>query len=165
MNDDDKIVPITRALKNRGEVLATVGGVVDETRVTLCLYAKDLDPRVMSELLGVSPSRAHRRGDRAGPRSPPFKHGAWFLEEEGRAPLGPQHLVARLLARIPGADAPVWAQVRQLAEIHLWFGIFVVGWNQGFELGPGQAMQLGKIGCRLMFDVYVDDDEPAPGSP
>ena len=43
---DDKVVPIRRP-----KIIAEVGGTVDESTVTLCVYGDDLDPEAVTKLL------------------------------------------------------------------------------------------------------------------
>ena len=49
--------------KHGDEVILESGGVVDESRATLAIYGDDLDPDVVSGLLGCSPSRAEEFED------------------------------------------------------------------------------------------------------
>lgn len=141
------------------DIIGEVGGLVDESRVTLVVYCADSNPAEVSDLLAVAPSRSHRQGDRAGPRSPPFKTGAWFLEQHGQAPVGPDKLLRRLLAQLPDPSAPVWAQLHERFEPHLLFGLFSSQWNRGFTISSECAAKLGLLGLRLEFDIYADTDE------
>ena len=77
-----KVVPLRRRAPAGKTV--SVGGPIDEVRVTLALYSEDLEPDEVTRALGVQPSSAHRRGERRGPRSPPYRQGAWFLTEQSR---------------------------------------------------------------------------------
>ena len=67
-------------------IVATVGGPVDEVRVSLAVYSDDLDPGLVTRLLGCAPSTFHRRGDRKHERSIPSSAGAWILTEESTSP-------------------------------------------------------------------------------
>jgi hypothetical protein len=56
------------------------------TYATLVIVHPDLEPDVVTEGLGIQPSRAHRRGDIRNPLAKrPFIHprGGWFLSSEG----------------------------------------------------------------------------------
>jgi len=44
---------------------------------TLRIFGQIDDPDGISSRLGLRPTHVHRRGDRAGPRSPPFEHDMW----------------------------------------------------------------------------------------
>src|SRR5437588_12517696 len=57
-----------------------------ETYATLVIVHLDLDPEVVTQALGLQPTRAHRRGDVRNPHSKhPFVHprGGWYLTSRG----------------------------------------------------------------------------------
>jgi hypothetical protein len=89
------------------EIIAEIGGSVDESGICIAVYGHDLDPEDVTSRLGCNPTHSHRRGDIYQPGSQPFEGGAWLLEERGHAPTEPEQLVRRLLMRLP-ADKTVW---------------------------------------------------------
>lgn len=144
------------------DVIAEVGGLVDETRVTLGVYGPDLNPEDVSELLWCLPTRSHRRGETAGRRSPPFKGGAWLLSFEGKAPVGPEELLIQMLERLP-SSAERWVQVRERYSVRITVAIFFEGWNRGFGFSPASVARLAELGVPVEFDIYADgEDEPTP---
>ena len=150
-------MPITDGVKP-AEIVAVVGGLVDESRVSLAIYGENLDPHRVTEALGVVPTSAHRRGERRGPRSPPYAQGAWLLEETGEAPIGPEELLGRLLRRLPDPGSPMWEQLRERCDVQLRFGLFMNTWSRGFGLSAELLARLARIGCELEFDIYADTD-------
>jgi hypothetical protein len=114
-------------------VLAEVGGTIDESGATLCVYGADLQPDEVTALLGVQPTTSFLRGYEKGPRSPPMRHGGWFLTVRGRAPNGPETQVAELLARLPEAGT-VWEELNRRYKTSLSIGLHMSGWNKGFDL-------------------------------
>ena len=68
------------------DVVAEVGGAVDEFSVTLAIYGDDLDPADVSAVCGLEPSDAHRRADRKNPQAVPYSCGGWFLTHLASAP-------------------------------------------------------------------------------
>ncbi|HEY1813556.1 MAG TPA: DUF4279 domain-containing protein [Kofleriaceae bacterium] len=135
-------------------VIAEVGGGVDEVRVALGIYRRDLEPAAITALLGCEPTRSHRRDD-APMRGPAFEQGAWILSIDGKAPVGPDELVRQLLARLPSTPA-VWAELRATCQLHLSVALFVDAWNRGFELALETSCQLVERGIPIGFSVYVD---------
>src|SRR5687768_1292661 len=93
------------------EVIATVGGVVDETRLTLSVHGDDLDPDEISRILGCAPSRSHRRGELRPYSGLPWPQSAWLLTVEGLAPIQPEHVLLPLLDRLPD-DPAIWDSLR-----------------------------------------------------
>src|SRR5262245_20987971 len=108
-------------------VLEEVGGLPDEVRVWLALYSDDLDPEDVTRRMGSAPTDAHKKGDRKGERSPPFRRGAWLFTVEGKAPTGPEELADQLLRRFP-SDDEFWRQLRCDYEVRISFGIHTNGW-------------------------------------
>jgi hypothetical protein len=151
--DDDSVIPIRRP-----EIIATVGGMVDETRVTLAVYGESLDPDEVTSLLGVPPTSSHRKGDRRSERSPPHKQGAWFLTIEGRAPTGPDELIRTLLAQFP-MDRAFWQRLNDSYLVWLRVGITASGWNRGFDLEPETLARIAATGGKLGFDLYFYGEE------
>ncbi len=145
---------------DHGEVVAEAGGLVDETGVCLAVYGSELNPEDVTSRLGCLPTRAHRRGDRQGPHSPPFADGAWILEERGVAPTGPAQLVRRLLMRLP-SDGPTWERLAADYDLQLRFGVHFSGWNKGFDLSSELVETLARTRVRLVFDLYAYGDEDA----
>lgn len=157
-DDDDKVLPFVQTLKP-GTVVAEVGGLVDETKVTLALYGDDLEPQEVTELLGVEPTSAHRRGDVRGRGVRPYPKGAWFLELVGTPPQGPEELLGELLERLPPSSSSVWTTLRERFDVQLRFGIFLDAWNRGFGVPAGQLDQLSVMVDRFEFDIYVNGEE------
>lgn len=141
----------------------TVGGPVDETRVSLALYGADLEPADISRVLQVDPSSSHRRGDaRPSRRAVPYKTGAWFLSAEGRAPDAPEKLISSVLDRVPNDEA-IWRELASRYEIQLRIGVFVEAFNRGFDLSAELVARIAGTRAMIVFDVYanLDDAEAA----
>ena len=154
---EDEITPIRKA-----ESLTEAGGPVDECRATLAIYGDDLNPDVVSGMLGCSPSHAHRQGDRKSPTSPAFKTGAWLLTVETKSPNGPQEAISALLARFP-ATSEFWQPIVAKFRVSVRVGIHTVGWNRGFGLSPEILNAVGGIGAGIGFDLYFYGEETDGG--
>jgi len=150
---EDDIIPIRRR-----EVIALVGGLIDETRLTLSVHGDDLDPDEVTRILSCSPSSSHRRGELTPRSRRPWPKGAWLLSVEGKAPVEPEHLLASLLDRLP-SDSSVWESLRSRYSVALGFGLFQGAWNRGFDLSPGIIHRVAALGLGLGFDIYAPDDE------
>lgn len=152
----DDITPIRKP-----EVIGEAGGLVDQSRLTLCVHGDELDPDEISRLLGCAPTRARRRGElrRSGT---PWPNGAWLLSVEGKSPMGPEELVHLLLARLP-ADGALWSDLRTRFGVKLSFGIFTERWNRGFDLSADAVRRIASLGVDVDFDIYADleQDETA----
>ena len=143
------------------EIIAEVGGLVDETGVCLAICGKDLDPDEVTELIGCSPTNAHRSGDRKTPNSPPYQSGAWLLEMRGSEPIGPEQLIRRLLLRVP-QDENVWTKLSGRFRVRLLMGIHFTGWNKGFDLPADLIPAIASLRASIGFDLYgYGDDDSA----
>ncbi len=145
----DDIIPIRRP-----EIIAEVGGLIDECRLTLGVHGENLEPDEVTRTLGCAPTSQHRKGEprRSGP---PWPKGAWLLAVEGRSPVGPDELVRLLLDRLP-ADEATWSALRSRYKVQLGFGVFTEGWNRGFELSAESIRRIGIIGVGVGMDIYAN---------
>lgn len=151
----DNITPIPRSAG-----LIEVGGPVDEFRVSVAIYGPDLDPDAITSELNVPPTSAHRRGERAGPKSPTYESGAWIRTSECIPPAPPDDAVIALLSSLP-RDPSVWAALTQRFTVQLRIGIHTTGWNRGFSLNSKTLALIAATGLSASFDLYSygDDDD------
>jgi hypothetical protein len=155
-SDDEKVVPFHRV--KTIEVVADVGGPIDEVNVTLALYSEEMEPEEVSRALGVEPTSAHRRGESRGSRSPPAPSGAWFLKSHshGAEPAGA--VVDRLLKQLP-EDPAVWRDLRMRHDIQIRFGLHMTGWNKGLSIPLKQVKRIAELGASMEFDIYAYGDD------
>jgi hypothetical protein len=137
----------------------TVGGPIDDVGLCFAVYGADLDPEAVTALLGCTPTSSHRRGDRRGPRSPPAKIGAWFLQVRGRAPRRVEDLIADLLDRLPD-DETVMHKLRETYRVQLRIALHLGGFNEGFDLTAKLVEKLAALKVSVGFDIYADPEEP-----
>lgn len=142
------------------KIIAEVGGLVDETHLTLGIFGPDLDPTEISRLLACAPTSARRRGEARDRDAKPWADGAWILTVGGESPMGPNELVELLTSHLPTSVA-VWQRVTRSYTIQVTFGIFVANWNRGFELSPEAIGRLARFGVPIGFDIYRDEDPGA----
>ncbi len=142
-------------------VLAEVGGLVDQSSVTLGIYGDDLDPGAISRVLNCRPTSSHKKGDPPAERDPPlppWPSGAWLLAVHGQVPKGPEELSRKLLMRLP-ADPAVWKKLAARYEVRVYFGIHMDAWNRGFDLSPETIERMGVFGATVGFDIYANADD------
>jgi hypothetical protein len=136
-----------------------VGGVVDETRLTLSVQGIELDPDALTSRLGVTPTRTQRRGEPVGKgRDETFTAGLWSLELRVEAPEEADAVISRLLAMLP-EDGAFWAGLQSSYRVRLNLMLVVKHWNRGFQLSASLLQEIARRGLALEFDVYA---EPQP---
>ena len=138
----------------------TIGGPVHDASVSLCIYGDELDPDEITQLLGQSPPRSHRRGDRLKPSGPSFRTGAWIYQVESEvAPDAPELVLVHLLDRLP-SDPAFWTQLGQRYDIRISICIGFEGWNKGFTLSTRNIQRVAALGTRMDFDLYASENMP-----
>jgi hypothetical protein len=151
-SEERKVLPFRPAKTD--QVLAEVGGPIDEVNVTLALYSEELEPQEISRALGVEPTRAHRRGEQRGPRSSPARSGAWFLTTSSRDAEPAEAVIDRLLKLLP-EDPAVWYDLRMRHDIQVRFGLHMTGWNKGLSIPLKQVTRIAELGASMEFDIYA----------
>jgi hypothetical protein len=151
-----KVVPLRKI-----EILAEVGGVVDESGVTLVVSGRDLNPDDVTHLLRVEPTRSFKRGYKRQLGSRPMPHGAWFLEIRGTSPKGPEVQLRKLLMKLP-SSAGVWKKLRARYDVQFRFGLHMSGWNKGFGIPAALVRRLETTGGDVNFDIYAYGDDEGP---
>lgn len=93
-------------------------------------------------------------------RGRPCDRGAWFLVERGFAPITPEQLIPRLLARLP-REPVVSESLSADYDVRLSIAVHFTGWNKGFELPADLIAKLGATRLAISFDLYPYGDEDA----
>jgi hypothetical protein len=138
-----------------------VGGPIDETRVSLCVYAYDLDSSEVTTLLGLTPSSSHKRGDRISPRhETTYKEGAWILEYRAAQRHGPEDAIADLIAMLP-SDVAFWEDFTKAYRVKLSLSLTLYEWNRGFSLSPAIQKRLVEIGAEIDFEIWYIPPDPS----
>lgn len=153
-----KAVPLHRHPPN--EPLLETGGLVERTVVTLAIYGDELDPKKITQLLGLKPTHSHRRGEsKPGSEQMISAPGSWRFTLKGARPDGPEELTEKLLEFLPheGVD---WELLSEQYDIRLSYGIFFTGWNRGFALSSRLLQRLAEYHAELDFDLYCEDQSP-----
>lgn len=136
-----------------------VGGSPNNSRVTLCIYAAELEPDFVSQAVGCAPTRARRLGERdpARPRSAPAFIGSWLLEAPRELPFTDQ---IQFLLEATTADEASWLQLASSHQLQLRAAIFLHSWTEGFELPAEMVMNLAKRRWLFSLAMYsADGDE------
>lgn len=134
-------------------IVDDVGGLVDESGATLCIYGESLDPDELTGILKTKPTCAFKKGHKRRPGAKPSKHGAWLLEVRGEAPKGPQELIQELLMHLP-SDVSIWQYINEKYKTRISVGIHFFSWNRGFSINPELLGMVANLGLELDFDLY-----------
>ena len=133
-------------------------GVEVSYSVSFRLMAKDLDPKEISQLLGMSPDDAHKRGDpnwgKQGRRYSDFSEGLWSLASDVSRDEPPAVHVKDITDRLAGcAEALDTLRLRGY-RMDIFIGVFGLEGNSGFALPAEVCEVVGRLGIALDFDLY-----------
>lgn len=140
---------------------------IHQTVACLRFYGDDLDPDHVSQLLGATPTFAHRKGDAlpvSEGRTRLAPSGGWQLEadEELSGQLGEQ--VAALFAGLSD-DLSVWRDLSARYDGDIFVGLFMAEGNEGLSLDPAILCAIGERGLVLDFDIYAGEEDDAYHEP
>ena len=142
----------TRAILRRVKAL-NIGGDLQDSRATLCLYSPKLNVAKVTASLRCAPTNALAKGQLRHPPHGcgPSPVGRWFLEAP--RPLGFVEKLQYLLDATP-KTVTTWRRLVKNHDVQLRCGIFLHSWNEGFELPAHMVAEIGARGWKLGLDIY-----------
>ncbi|CAM3964397.1 DUF4279 domain-containing protein [Tsukamurella ocularis] len=130
--------------------------LVHRAVVSLQISGADLDPAILSRMVGALPTLSYRQGDLVptgrGTRTARF--GLWSLEGRSTEPADIDGPAMQLLSGLP-SDLAVWRDLRDRYSVRLFCGWFLQGGNEGLVLSPVTLSSLGDRGIALDLDIYA----------
>ena len=122
------------------------------TLVSFRIFAPGLDPRQVTEVLGLTPDSSHLQGDypRNNPKYSAYKHGMWSL----RSKISPDEPLSVHLEHLLSVLEPKQEQILSLSkenDVDFYCGLFS---QIGFELSPDLLKRIANLGASLGVSVY-----------
>jgi Domain of unknown function (DUF4279) len=144
-----------------GELVWVAGGEVDETSVSLSFFGDDLDPNVITKMLGICPTKSYRKGDIF--RGKTFDRiqtiGSWRYHHTRRcANVNLEDQLNSLFDLLP-ADLEMWRELTTKFQSDLFCGLWLKRYNRELNLSPKILMRIAERGLRIGLDIYFEDDE------
>ena len=133
-------------------------------RATLCLRVcgDDLDPDVVTRLLGHAPTRLQRKGQQvlssAGDTKRIARTGSWLLVRPVSHDRTLDDEIGSLLDSLP-QESQVWSALSERYRVDLICDVFVRGVNRGFELSSRVLELIGRLGIALGVDIFCEPDD------
>ena len=156
MSDDDKVIPFPQSRFLYRESLR------EGTRASLWFRHEDLDPELLTRLLGQEAAWSHRKGDVKRPRpgavGSPLPLGYWRRSVVVTDPRGPGDAVRELQALFP-ASADGWRGIPPEWGPWIELRCDVTDGLRKFELDPDVLEYVQAIGARLLVSLRNDPDE------
>ena len=137
----------------------TVGGDLDELRLSVRITGDDLDPQAVTGLLGVEPTFAARKGDVRESSGQPVvqRTGVWYVDLAESKEWVLDDAITTLLTHLP-SDPSVWRTLAETHTIDLLCGAFLLGWNRSFVLAPATLEALAVRHMALSVDIYCEEE-------
>lgn len=123
---------------------------VARTEATLRVAGHDLDPSVISPLLGQSPSRAKKSTNAS-------KRGVWLYSAKSRCPGSLDEQIIEIFSSLTN-DLAVWSRVTRDYGTDLFCGIFLFERNEGISLSSASLRTLSERNVNLDLDIYYGED-------
>lgn len=138
------------------------GGEMDFAEFCLDITSDDLDPKEITEALGVEPTYCHRKGETNRTGKAVYKFGRWQLStgrRDSRSRSSVYEAFDAFIRTLPGAEAP-WEEINANHDALIMVTLWMRTWNREFDLSSFALSELGRRRLRLHFDTYVEPDDP-----
>jgi hypothetical protein len=136
------------------------GGEIDAGEFSLAIWSEALEPREITQLLGVQPTEHYRCGDFNDTGKIQFKHGSWRLStgrldfRSGKSCEASFDSFVRSLPDFPGAWERIAAEHTARITMVLWMRT----WNREFDISPFALGELAKRHLSVHIDTYLEED-------
>jgi hypothetical protein len=124
---------------------------INQTVVCIRFYGQDLDSKTIGELLGFIESEPFESTIKR------LKSGrvVWTIRLENDDPL--EKKIQTLLAHFTD-EINQWKTATENIKADIFCGLFLDGWNQGFDLTPNLMRELSERNLEIGFDIYAPTD-------
>jgi Domain of unknown function (DUF4279) len=135
-----------------------------EVRVYLCITSLTLDPEMISQRIGLTPTRSRMIGEPQHPKTPylKVKEHRWYLEPQKDLPRSLEDKLAYLLDRLE----PMQLRVAQLqGECKIFICICYKGyrsWMGGWHLDQESIRRIAALNAEIDLDLYAYGENKLP---
>jgi len=129
---------------------------------TLRIIGPDLDPDMITAVLGKRPSRCERKGQEIPTTEgrPPriARFGQWRIDAPVATPSDINLQVKQMLEGL-SQDITVWRSLTTQFKVDIFCGWFMNKSNEGEDISAETMAALGQRGIALSLDIYAPDTE------
>ena len=132
---------------------------IDRSSVSIRFIGENLDPDELTRALGYPPAESIRPKFHTitrGSKSQPPK-GIWSVSYGESDGTDLEVKIEFLLGKLT-SDLTVWNDITSKCDGDVFCGLFLDGWNRGFELSPDLLIKLANRNLRIGFDIYAPVD-------
>jgi hypothetical protein len=145
------------------EQIGEIGGKPEKTSVTISVYSEELDKDKVSELLGVSPTKAwnprerHSSGGKQNKKTRILEWGKWYLSTETND--DPLDAKIENLFALCAPNLETWKWLSEEYETWLTIVGHINNWNREVHLSRKTLKLITDRSLDLVFDIYFDTDD------
>ena len=130
---------------------------LERASATLLIFGDDLVPEEVTALLGISPKRGVKKGQKflaSHGREIESPTGKWTLGGDYRSPPNLDEQISELLLALP-TTPEMWDDLTSRFDCWLSIGAYFGDWTGGISLQPATLKLLAERGLPIDFDMYA----------
>lgn len=139
-----------------------IGGEIDRNVATFILSGDLLDPDAVTAALGLSPTKAWKKGDPTPStyRYPDLRRrfGLWGLSSTLPREVSLDRHLRQLLDQLDRRSGEIGGFRRMGYEARFSCGCFLERWNRSATLRPSTLARIAALGASLWLDIYCNGD-------
>jgi hypothetical protein len=158
MSDPAKDDPYPTAAVAADRIYARV--MIQSGRASLTVVSTETDPALISEILGIVPTRVKRRGSlrRSGR---PLEHNVWTIEVERSSNTDADETGTRPLSDLVASVRPAIGKLSLLptdCEARIWWSADSDSTQGGFVIPAALAANIAALAVDVHATVYLEED-------
>jgi hypothetical protein len=133
---------------------------ISRSTVSIRFRGSELDPQRITQLLGCVPTSAAKKGEKIIKKNGKTRivtEGFWHLYYGESDAVDIEEKIELLLGKLTD-DLHAWQEITKSYKADMFFGLFLDGWNEGFDLSPGTMKKLSDRNLMIGFDIYSPTD-------
>lgn len=130
---------------------------MEEFKISLRILGPAVDPKALSDQLGIQASHSFSRGDPYCRGELRRQYGLWCLHAEGDNASDFSSRLRELIRRVP-ADVGKGASDSE-TDVNVFVGLFGIRDQSSLIIESDVLAELGQRGWELIFDMYVQDSD------
>lgn len=135
---------------------------LDRTAASLRIFGDDLDPKLVTSLLGHEPTGAELKGQKIVGKSTGStriaRTGSWRLSATKKAPGDLDAQIDEILSKL-SSDLSVWKELSGRYRVDLFCGLFLRYGNEGLTISAKSLAALGNRGIEMGLDIYGGESD------
>jgi Domain of unknown function (DUF4279) len=141
---------------NNDELTYLCGGEMDSGEIILYISSEHLQPKEITTLLGLEPTRSYCRGEVSSNGKRVYNHGGWVFSS------GPLHFRSGVscedsidnFMRLLPENLDIWNRIVIEHDTHVSLVLWMHTWNREFDISTFALSELSRRKLKLHVDTY-----------